>query len=140
MPLPHAELRQLLMPLGFSMLSSFTGGGKSFAVRAVAAAEGRRYLHVPVHSSAHRPLLKRIRRSLASLSETDTLLLHLDISVGVQADLEKWLFEMVVLGSVVDPQDGNAIIFEAPRIRFAIERPIKAIALQLPSMLPHIST
>ncbi|KAL1512226.1 hypothetical protein AB1Y20_005488 [Prymnesium parvum] len=137
-PLPRREIRQLLAPMGFAILSAITGGGKSFAVRAAAAADGRRYLHVPVHSASHRALLKRVRRGLMAISCQEPVLVHLDLSTGVNHDIDVWLFSMIVLGSVVDPDNGRAIVLEAPRIRFAIELPTSRgnAALEVPPMLP----
>lgn len=88
-PLSRKQIRRLLAPCGYSILSAVTGGGKSFAVRSTAAAEGRTYLHVPVHTSAHGPLLRCIRRGLAVLPCDEHLLIHLDLSTGVQYSVDK---------------------------------------------------
>ena len=160
-PLAHAEIRQLLAPMAFSVLSVVTGGGKSFAVRAAAAAEGRRYLHVPIHSAAHAPLLARLRLGLSKPSSSvvvsvglhpnepgthvlapvlaeERWLVHLDLSTGVQPSMDKWLFELVVLNLAVDPEEGHTLVLEAPRVLFALELPgsCTSMALQLPSLLP----
>lgn len=138
-PLPHRSIRRLLCEHGFTILSTMTGGGKSFAVRATAAAEGRRYLHVPVHSAAHTPLLARIRHGMAAGSSgTEQWLVHLDVSTGVQSRMDKWLFEISVLGVAVDPEEGRTTFLDAPRVRFAIELPGSRGdgSLHLPAMLP----
>ena len=86
-PIPHRQLRRLLSPLGFTILSPVTGGGKSFAVRAAAAAESRRYVHVPLHSAEHGPLLARVRHGLAGGPSDESVLIHLDLSTGVQSQV-----------------------------------------------------
>ena len=86
-PIPHRQLRRFLTPLGFTILSQITGGGKSFAVRAAAAAEKRRYVHVPLHSADHGPLLARVRHGLEDGPPDESVLVHLDLSTGVQSQV-----------------------------------------------------
>ena len=41
---------------------------------------------------------------------------HLDLSHGVPSEVDKWLFEAVVLGLAVDPDDAPTLALTAPRV------------------------
>ena len=90
MPLAAEDLRLLTAPLGFTVTSRVAGGGKSFSVRAAAKAEGRAYVHVPVHTAARRPLMRALRAALSRPADRWLVhldLAHLDVVSGVQGGI-----------------------------------------------------
>jgi len=126
--LPRAQLRAATAGVGFCARSAAAGGGKTFAVRAAAVRDGRRYVHCPVHSAGHAALMATLTRGLAAAEEGreegeegTPLLLHLDLA-DVSAELDMHLLELLLLGSLRDPRDGGeALLLAPPRVRLALE-------------------
>ena len=133
-PLAAEDLRLLTAPLGFTVTSRVAGGGKSFSVRAAAKAEGRAYVHVPVHTAARRPLMRALRAALSR--PADRWLVHLDLA-ALAAEADKLLAELLALRVLLDPHE-KAALFVGADVAFAVELPSgRRLPLRVPSLLPQ---
>lgn len=131
-PLPAEELQHVGRDIsggseslgGVFVVHSFTpGAGKSFCIRKQCSDTCHSRVHIPVNgvlSSAQ--LLTRIEQQIATLNACGSrTMLHLDLSSSVRAQFDFVLFELTVLGSLLDSASGRAYAWHPARTSIAVE-------------------
>jgi hypothetical protein len=131
-PLPPTALRQVGHDISgardgpgiCAVYSTNAGAGKSFSIRTQCAQLRHQRVHVPVNGAlSGAQLLTRIGQQMAAL-KTDSMAgttLHLDLSSSVRKQFDFALFELTVLGSLVDTVSGHAFAWHPSETAITVE-------------------
>ena len=120
---------------GVCVYNGDAGSGKTFAVRAQCAQSRLQHVHVPVNGGlSAAQLLARIESQTAATNKAGKVrgtMLHLDLSSSVRTEFDYALFELTIVGSLVDPVSGRAFSWRPSETYIAVEVASGALVRQL---------